>query len=313
MATYLQWSKNRPVRRVTWVCGPEGALVRDVVAAHREDAPPGQCLTVFAGEAPERAVWDLLLSVPPSGGRRVAVYGAEKLAALDRVAMLAEADELATAYVTLVSAAADFERSGGQLAPHLAALQAARSAQLVRCCAPSKAEDQESLVASWWPGASRSLGAAVLARCGSLDRAWLACEQARLADLEPERRMLAVVCPSEPGGELADHLMAGRRAQAMAAATALPRAELGQVTGLLAARLAAAEQVRDAMRDGLDARAAAASRGVDRYLASKVLPHAGLYDPARVRRCRRLLAGIDAAYRAGVPAGAAESLAALWG
>jgi hypothetical protein len=310
MSTYLQWARSRAVRRVTWVCGPELVLTREVVDAHRAGAPPDQCAALFAGELAERAVWDTVLSVPPSGGRRVTVYGAERLKALGNVSLLAEADTLETGYVVFVSAADGFDQVGGKLAPHLVALQAARCGQLIRCCEPSKAEDRASLVAGWWPGASPALAFDVLTRCGSLERAWQACEQARLAGLAPSPSAVRVVCPDEPGGTLADLLMAGNKRGAMTAARQVSRGEVGAVIGLLTARLSIAELIGDGIRSGLPPREAASS--VDRFVAGKILPYIAAYGADRIRRCRRVLAGADAAWRSGAGAGVAESLVALW-
>lgn len=299
------------MRRVTWVCGPEPVLVRDVVAAHRDGADPGQCVTLFAGDAPEREAWDLLLSSPPGGGRRAVVHGAEKLRDYSAVAALASEGSLATAFVVFVSGAGDFERDGGALVPHLAALQASKDGQLVRCCEPSKAEDRTALVASWWPGASRTLAYDLLARCGSLERAWHACAQARMAGLAPEPRMLAVVCPSEPGGELADLLIAGKRKAAAAAARGAG-AEVAAVIGLLAQRLSAIELIAAGTGAGLPAREAASRGHVDRFTASLVIPHTAAYDAERVSRCRRLLAALEAAWKSGARDGVPEFLVAGW-
>jgi len=299
------------VRRVTWVCGPEAVLARDVVAAHRDGASPGQCVTLFAGSVPEREIWDLLLSLPPDGGRRAVVHGAEKLKDASAVPALAREDSLATAFAVFVSSAPDFERDGGALVPHLAALQASKAGQLVRCCEPSKAEDRTALVASWWPGASRTLAYDLLTRCGSLERAWHACAQARMAGLAPEARMLAVVCPSEPAGELADLLITGKRAAAAAVAREAG-AEVAAVIGLLAQRLSAIELISAGVRSGLPAREAASRGHVDRFTASLVLPHAGAYDAERVSRCRRLLAFAESAWKSGARDGVPEALAAGW-
>jgi hypothetical protein len=312
VSTYLQWSRKKPLRRVTWVCGPEAVLVREVVAAHREGAPPDQCFALFAGEVPELDIWDTLMAGPPPGGRRVTVYGAEKLKDAGNAALLAADPGLEAAYTVFVSADTDFPRDEGKLVPHLAALQAARAAQLVRCCEPSKTEDRTTLVASWWPGATLNFAYDLLTRCGNLERACQACEQARLAGLEPTRAMAAVVCPAEPGGDFADLLMAGRKQAACAAIGQLSAPDLGAAIGLLASRLVAAEQIGHGMRHGLSPREAAAREHVDRFVASRVLPHVGAYNGDRIRRCRRTLAVAETAWRSGVRAGVAESLTALW-
>lgn len=267
---------------------------------------------MFAGEDPERDIWDLLLAVPPSGGRRVTVYGAERLKHLENVPVLVGDEGLDTAFAVFVSSAGDFERDEDKkLAPHLAALQSSRSGQLVRCCAPTSAADRVALVASWWPGATTVFAHDVLSRCVTLERAWQACDQARRAGLEPTPAMAAAVCPEEPGWNLADHLMSGDKRRAMAVARRLPRGELAALIGLLASRLSVAEQIAEGVRTGLSPREAAA-RLPERYVANKVAPYAAAYGTDRTRRCRRILAAMEAAWRAGAPAGLAESLVALW-
>src|SRR6516165_7844027 len=39
MATYTVWARKRPVRPIAWLCGPEWALVRDVLSAYDAVAP----------------------------------------------------------------------------------------------------------------------------------------------------------------------------------------------------------------------------------------------------------------------------------
>jgi len=312
--TYLTWARHPTVRRLTWVCGPEPALVGAVVAAHREGGTPEQAVTLFADgkAAAERSIWDLLLSYPPPGGRRAVVHGAERLKSTGLVADLAAARGMDAAVTVFVSADHGFASDGDSLAPHLAALKAARDGQIIRCCAPSSAEARAALVASWWPGAGLPLGRELLARCGSLQVAWQACDQARRAGLEPTPARLALVCPQEASGELADLLVAGERGRAMALAAAVPREAVGALIGLLDYRLALAGELGDLLRAGQDQREAVAGVRGDRFVCGKVAPHARAYDWRRVRRLRRVLARADAAWRAGAPAGVVETVVALW-
>ena len=311
--SYLQWSKKKPVRPVTYVCGPEAVLARLVAAEHRDGAPPGQHSSVWAGEVPENEVWDALLAMPPSGGRRLTVWDAQKLKrAADYLPLLAAGEGLETTVAVLVSSAADFETEGAELAPYLAALQSSRRAQLIRCSAPSRLEDRIALVASWWPGASPVFAQDVLARCGSLERAWQACAQAQACGLPPDAPGAAAVCHGQPGGSLADLLMAGRRSRAVRAARQLGPGEVGAVIGLLASRLAAIEQISVYTRSGMTAREAAGKAKIDRYVAGLVIPYLPSYGPERIRRCRLLLAQADAAWRRGAKYGVAQSLVALW-
>ena len=307
MATYLTWHRKPTVRRVTWVCGAEPCLAREVVAAHRVGGTPDQLVTLFASEARERDIWDLLLSYPPPGGRRVTVYDAECLKDLSLVADLVAADGMAAAVTVFVSADADFGEG-----EHLAALKASRDGQLIRCCAPSSTEDKAALVASWWPGATVSFGYEVLTRSGALEVAWQACGQARMAGLQPTPGMAALVCPQADAGELADLLIAGDKPKAMALAAVVPLGEVPGVIGLLDSRLSLAQEIGAALRQGMEPREAAASTRADRFVTRKVTPYALGYDAPRVRRLRRALADVDAALRSGASVGVAESLVALW-
>jgi hypothetical protein len=305
MATYSTWRKNPTVRRLTWVCGGEACLAREVVAAHREGAQPSQLATWFAGEGPETAMWDTLLTYPPPGGRRAVIYGAERLKHPDALVDLAQAKGLDASVAVFVSSEGDFAKTKDGLAPHLAALQSARDAQLVRCCAPSSADARAALVASWWPGMTPVLAYDLLARCGSLEAAWQACRQGTAAGLEPTPERAALVCPQAAIGDLADTLAAGDRARAMALAAQVPRGEVGALVGLLDYRLTAMAEVREAQRSGDDP-------GRDRYVPRKVALHAAAYDPARVQRLRSVLARVDSAWRSGAAVGLAESIVALW-
>jgi hypothetical protein len=98
----------------------------------------------------------------------------------------------------------------------------------------------------------------------------------------------------------------------MEAASRLARGEAGAVIGLLAARLATVEQVAEGVRQGLTPGEAAARLQSDRYTARRALPWLGFYGQDRIRRCRALLASLDAAWRSGAAAGVTESLVALW-
>lgn len=303
MATYSTWRKNPTVKRLTWVCGAEPCLVSEVVAAHREGAAPHELATWWAGETPERDIWDALLSYAPPGGRRAVVYGAERLKRPETIADLAQAGGMDACVTVFVSAEPDFAKAGGVLAPHLETLKAARDGQLVRCCAPSSADARAALVASWWPGMAPALAYDVLARCGSLQAAWQACRQGTAAGFGPTAERAALVCPRTAAGNLADYLMAGEKERAMPLAAAVPRGEVGALVGLLDYRLTAAAEAREAQRGG-DWEARRGDGRVARY--------AGAYDPARVLRLRGLLALTDSAWRSGAAVGLAEGIIALW-
>lgn len=315
MATYKQFAAGGGMlRRLAWVCGPEPALVASVLAAYRARTVRDETAVLFGGDAADRDIWDLLLSSPP-GERLVIVHAAHKMRDFSPMPALAAGIEGLT--VVFVSAADDFERAeaGGKkvLVPHLAAVQAAKVGQLVRCCAPAKSDDQAALVASWWPGADVTLAWQVLTRCGgSLTAAAQACGKAVRAGLPPHRDNLAAVCEAEPGAAFAEPLISGRKADAMQAAQLAGRAETGYGLAILASRLTHLAAIREAQLAGAGPRELAGKTGIGRWLIGQLAPYATRYDTARVSRCREILAMAEAWHRQGASCGIAQSVVAAW-
>lgn len=313
MASYLQWNRTRPVRKVTWVCGPEWALVHEVVDEYRKlDVPRHSYYADIPSEEP--LLWDSLLSWP-HGGSLAVVYRAQKLTMLDRVEVVTETiPDLAR--VLFVSADEDFARDEADgkkvLQPHLAAIRDSKAGQLVRCCKPSREEDLLKLVASWWPGAGLNFAAALLTRCaGQVGAVYTACRTARDAGLDAEPRYLDMACQAVPQARYADALLAGHRADALEEAARLGDAETASVLGLLSARLAALVTYNSLRARDLDAEQIA-RKGVDRWHQRMLAPYAGAYSPSRVIYCRQLLAIAEDAFRSGVRSGLLESVATLW-
>lgn len=314
MATYKQFIQgDGQLRRLAWVCGPEPALVASVLAAYRSRTVRDETAVLFGGDVPDRDIWDLLLSSPP-GERLVIVHAAGKMRDFSPMPALAAGIEGLTA--VFVSAADDFERTetGGKkaLVPHLAVIQACRAGQLIRCCAPSRSEDQAALVASWWPGADVILAGQVLSRCGSLTAAAQACGKAARAGLPPHRDSLAAVCEPEPGAAFAEPLISGRKAAAMAAAEQAGRAETGYGLAILASRLTHLAAIHDAQLAGAGPRELAGKTGIGRWLITQLAPYAARYDAARVARCREVLALAEGWHRQGASCGIAQAVVAAW-
>ena len=304
------------LRPVAWVCGPEPVLKAEVVRAYR-DAVPSVTL-LFAGELPEYQVWDQLLSMPLPGGRLIVVHDAEKLKDHAKFAVLAGAEGMETAFTVFISAEKDFasvEDTAGKktAAPHLAALKAARRAQLVRCARPSREEDLLRLVSSWWPGAGSNHAHALLTRCGGdLAAAREACLKAELTGLAPGAENIEHVIGGEPAHDFADSLVAGDCRSAALAAGALGSRELGYALQVLGTQLGQLAALCEARARGLTAAEIAGKLRMDRYAQHRLSPHAGQYGPEKVRACRRLLAEAETAWRSGASTGVAEAVAALW-
>lgn len=308
MATYGQWLKNRKVTRVAWVCGEESALVRSVRDAYR-DALPGAQLEYVWGD--EEGAWDRLLT-SSSAPRLSVVWQAQALKSIDVLPHLL-GEEFDGSYALFASTEDDFRRSDRQLVPALAALRDSRHGQIIRCCAPADEEERAGIVASWWPGAGRNVAAALLDRCGgSLDAAWHAVDKAIRAGVVPEERYIPTVCAVQAGEGFADLLAKGNKRAAMEAARDVLPGEEGAVISLLASRLQLLPLLREAASRGEAPQETARRLRADPWVLRQMRPMAGSYPPARVERCRELLAMAETAWRSGARHGVLEAVAALW-
>ena len=313
VATFTQWNKNRPLRRVTWVCGPEHVLVHAVREEFRKLQVPhyGYYTDVVTDEP---LMWDSILTWP-RGGSLAVVYGAERLKNLDRVTTVVETiPELAR--VLFISAEADFARvEDGEkkvLAPHLSAIQESKEGQLIRCCKPSREEDMLKLVASWWPGAGLNLAAEVMARTGGvLETAYAACKTAELAGLPASPDYLDMAVQQTPSAKFAEHLVAGKRKEAATEASQLGEAAIGGTLKYLSGLLDSLRLYHAMSASGMDAEQIV-RKGIPRWQQKHIAPYAASYSAQRVVRCRRVLAVAESAFRSGIRDGVLEAVAALW-
>lgn len=314
MATFKQWDRARKTSPLAWVCGDQPALVRIVLNEYRAEFSAAETWALWADDEEPRDIWDELLTVQGLNSRLIIVHRAERLgASLGKMAELASGAS-SDGFTVFVSDQADFARTGDDgtkaLAPHLAVIQAAKGGQLIRCCAPSRYEDQLALVATWWPGAGTNHARTVLRLCdGDLTLAAEACDKARRAGLAPTDKHAALACADGSGTAFADLLVAGDKGAAMAAARRAGPGETGAGIGLLASRVTMLAAIHDAPRQ---AGPLYRVEGVDRFLLHRLAPHAAPYDAARVRRCRELLAMAEHSWRLGAAPGVAEAICALW-
>ena len=81
MASFSQWQRaGCPVKRITWVCGPEQALAVDVLDSVCAALPEVIPAVYFAGNDIERDIWAACGVLPPAGQERlVIVHDAHKL------------------------------------------------------------------------------------------------------------------------------------------------------------------------------------------------------------------------------------------
>lgn len=313
MSVFSQWQRSGcPVKRVTWVCGPEPALAGDVAAAVRAALPAADRAVYFAGNDSERDIWDACAVIPPVGqDRLVAVWDAHKLRRPAEMVPLVKAGrEAAGAWLLFVSAEQDFSRNKDGLAPHLAAIRDSRNGQLIRCT-PPHGDDLLDWVARQWPGLGRNAAHRLLTRAGG-DLAVVcgAGAKARATGLIQDK-YIEVLCESRPGEEFAELLIRGDRPGALDAARSLPPAP-GAVVGLLDSRLGLLARLREGQQAQLGPADIERSLGVSRFWQARYRDIAQQYSPGRVRACRQLLAAADASWRTGADRGIAEVLAANW-
>jgi hypothetical protein len=310
MAVFSQWQKaGCPVRRVTWVCGPEPVLAGDVTATVRAALPRDGQVVCFAGNDLERDIWAACGIVPPAGqDRLVVVYDAHRLRRPEELVPLVKAGrEAAGAWLLFVSGDRDFPRDEDGLAPHLAAIRDSRCGQLIRCT-PPRDDDLLDWAARCWPGLGRNAAHRLLTRAGGdLAAVRAAGDKARASGLTAEK-YIDIMCEGRPGEEFAEALIRGDRAGALAAGMV----SAGAAIGLLDSRLGHLASIREGQQRQLEDRDIAGRLGVPRFLIGRYRDAAQAYGPARVRHCRVLLAEADAAWRSGAGTGIAEVLAAGW-
>lgn len=311
MAVFSQWQRSGcPVKRVTWVCGPEQALASGVADAVRAGLPGAGVAVFFAGTDVERDIWAAAGVLPPPDQQRlVIVHDAHRLRRPAELVPLVKAGkEAAGAYLLFLSGDADFLRDGDGLAPHLAAIRDSRSGQLIRCTAP-KEDDLLDWAARCWPGLGRNAAWRLLDRAGFDLSAVREAGAKAVATGLTEEKYIEVLCEPRPGTEFAEALLRGDRAVALAAA---PGTHPGAAIGLLDSRLGHLAALRDGQQRQLPDRDIAGRLGVPRFLIAAYRDVAQAYGPGRVRRCRELLAEADSAWRTGADKGVAEVLAANW-
>jgi hypothetical protein len=311
MSVFSQWQRaGCPVKRVTWVCGPEQALASDVVDSICGALDRWGQAVYFAGNDTERDIWAACGVIAPVGQERlVVVHDAQKLRRPGELVPLVKAGRAAAgSFLLFVSAEQDFPRDSGALAPHLAAIRDARHGQLIRCTTP-KEDDLLDWVSRQWPGLGRNAAHRLLERASwDLGSVRMAGAKASATGLLDEK-YIPVMCEPPAGGEFAELLLNGDRAGALAAAETTAA---GPAIGLLDSRLGALAAIREGQRRQFEDRDIAGKLGVPRFLIGKYRVVAQQYGPDRVRCCRELLATADAAWRSGAVAGVAEVLAANW-
>lgn len=316
MGTFKQWlGAGCPVRRVTYVCGPEPVLAEEVVAAVRADFGGEDRTVLVAGDDHEADIWSACAQYPmdADAGRLVIVRDAARLKRWDDVPDLLETG---TSRLLFVSAEDDYARKSGsgkrELLPHLAPFRDSRHAQLIKCVAPG-AEDLTGWVQRIWPGCGITAAFHLLTRAGGeVAMVRDVAAKAAAARLEPTERTIDGLLAAQPGAEFIDCLLARRRPDALRAAARLSEPAVLGVLARLDGVLDTLARLQEAMARRLDGRDIAVKYRVPAFVARKYREIAPQYGPAEAQRCRSVLVIADDTWRSGVRDGVLEALVAVW-
>jgi hypothetical protein len=306
MVTYAQWSPGRRLLPVTWACGGEEVLAREVAAEYRRAFAALPVVVTDAVTCQPGEAWDEVLSRPP-GGKLSLVCNAERLVPSPLFAVVV-AEASPSWPVLFITPDPAFARKDGA---HLEVLAASRQAQVIRCVAPASEEGLAEVVAAWWPGMGRNHAARLLEACGgSLELAREAAEKGIRCQADPATAPL--FARKEANAGWADLLVAGDRRGAAVAAREVEGTQVLAALRLLGSRLSLLSLLEAAAREGLGAREQASRVKASPYAVRFLRPHARDYPPSREARCREVLAAAEQAAAAGARDGVLEAVALLW-
>jgi hypothetical protein len=320
MATYGQWAKKRELGRISWVCGSEPVLIEEIVATALAQATSS--LVLDAAECSEADVWSAVASPPADPDERllVLVRSAQRLKRWDQLAPLLTARDLGQVRVLFVSSEERLARRRGEdeekavLAPHLALLRDSRPGMVVECRVPEDWRDMPEWLLEWAStalgGAGRVAGEMLLMLSGSITEAAAVAAKLTGAGIPPSREMITAL--ADPAASYTEAVIAGRTAEALAAAAGMTREDTGAAIGLLASRLDLLLALHEAAMRHWDARETAVKGSVPSFLQLRYRAAAASYSHDRARSLRLVLAEADAAWRSGAQDGVPEFVAVLW-
>lgn len=316
MGTFAQWRRNvdkGEARRVTYVCGPQRALVADVVEVTRNLINPGD-LDMQSTSGTDKELWAKAFQHTMIAGanRLLVVRDAEKITAWEPFTLwMAGTRALPGVYLLFVSNDDDVPRGAGKRSPAKAHIEAMKPPRgyVVRCT--DLAEDD----AVAWVRARSPLGDTVarhlLTRVGgNLTAAAAVCGKlAVFGQVEVSTAIVDQLVAARPADDFADSLLAGRKTDALALVGQLGDRDALKLVGLLDQRLDMLTLLWDSQAHG---RYGGQVTGVNPFLVRRYTPLAKDYHPQRCAHRRQVLAVVDDAVRNGARDGIWEVLVALW-
>lgn len=296
---------------MTWVCGPERTLAREVFESVALRVRPDFTERYAAGRDREPDIWEAVLSSLSRQQRVVMVSSAGRLKNWSHLRAWLD-DRPAGIHLVFMASEDDFPRDGdGQLEVPAAWLRDSSLGQIVRCTALAP-EDAVAWACGRLPGLSSQQAAYLLERAsGSLAEVSTVLAKARVLGGQLNHAALDLLC-SELPGDFADKLILGDRKGALLAAETMEEDSLGYSIGLLASRLETLGTLHRAAMDNISRRDVVGKLGVPAFLAQRYAGIARDYGEQRVARSWLALAVAEDAYRSGTAAGAAEVLAVSW-
>jgi DNA polymerase III delta subunit len=316
VSTYTQWraaADRGEIKRITWVCGDQPALVEDVVATIRTNLrlEPTDLWTLTAGQDSDRDVWAAAHQYPGAvpTNRLIVVRQAQRFKIWRPLAGWLDAYRaLKGIYLIFVSDEADFTTAGrtGELVAHLQVIR--DRGRIVRCAAPNHDD-----CLKWIKAQSNLTDEAaehLIDRAGGdVQIIGNLLRKLELFENTASSGAIDALVDREPADTFSELLLANDKRGALIAGSRVSEKDIIGIVSAADRRLDVLEKLWTASHAGLAVRDI---RGINPYLIRKYSNLARTYDPARVAKIRRLLAVCDRALRSGVSDGVIEALIAMW-
>ena len=310
MATFSQWKASLRSSRVYWVHGAEPILVSEVVSDIKNlvSAGPLDGYTYWGSETSISQLLDILCQQPlfDESPRLVVVKDAHALESFDFLEeFLTLRTELPRVHLVLESSLSDIPDGMARFL---------RKIQVVKCSSPNT-EDLVKLVQRWSGASSESSRNLVNWASGNVIAAWHMSQKIRLLRLPVNAPLTLTVFRSIDAEVLvtfAEALVAADKPKASILAQQVAYSEISGLCALLEIKLEQIEDILAHIRSGGSLRTFRGVPGVSYVVVESLAPSVSHYDSARIRRCRTLLALVDAEGRSGAAIGLLEALVALW-
>lgn len=310
MATFSQWKSSSKISRVYWVHGVEPILVSEVVSDIRRLVNPGALdrYTIWGTEARISEISDLLRQQPlfDEVSRLILVKDADSLDSFDFLEeFFALRTELPRTHLVLESSSPDIPEK---------LIRFSRKLQVVKCSPPNHG-DLVKLAQRWARISAESANALVSWSAGNVTETWHMSQKVRLLNLPSEKSLTSGIFKSiadSVPSTFAEALISVDKAESCRLAASVAVSDISGLCSFLELRLEQIEDILDYLRSGGSLRTFKGVPGVSYVVVESLASSVAHYDSGRIRRCRTLLALIDAESRSGATIGLLEALVALW-